>query len=92
MAQRVKKLPAMQEMWVQPLGQEYSLEKEMETHSSILGEFHGQRSLAGYWAWSHKELDATERLTLLLSFLSLTDLSSDLGFISVVTDLISSCI
>ena len=38
-----------QETWVQSLGQEEPLEKEMATHSSILpGEFHGQRSLAGY--------------------------------------------
>ena len=32
----VKNLPAMQEMWVQSLGQEDSLEKEVATHSSIL--------------------------------------------------------
>ena len=35
----VKDLPAMQEpqeTWVQPLGQEDALEKEMVTHSSIL--------------------------------------------------------
>ena len=32
----VKHLPAMQETWVQSLGQEDSLEKEMTTHSSIL--------------------------------------------------------
>ena len=35
-AQRVKRLPAMQETWVRSLGQEYPLEKEMATHSSIL--------------------------------------------------------
>ena len=35
-AQMVKNLPAMQESRVQSLGQEYSLEKEMTTHSSIL--------------------------------------------------------
>ena len=35
-AQRVKHLPAVQETWVQPLGQEDPLEKEMATHSSIL--------------------------------------------------------
>ena len=29
-------LPAMREIWVQSLGQEYPLEKEMATHSSIL--------------------------------------------------------
>ena len=32
----VKNLPAMQEMWVQSLGWENSLEKDMTTHSSIL--------------------------------------------------------
>jgi len=32
----VKNPPAMQEMWVQSLGQEDPLEKEMATHSSIL--------------------------------------------------------
>ena len=35
-AQSVKNLPAMQETQVQFLGQEDPLEKEMETHSSIL--------------------------------------------------------
>ena len=35
-AQRLKRLPAMQETWVQSLGQEDPLEKEMATHSSIL--------------------------------------------------------
>ena len=32
------------------------------------GEFHGQRSLAGYGPWGGKELDATERLTLSASY------------------------
>ena len=37
-----------------------TLEKEMATHSSILpGEFHGQRSLASYSQWGHKELHMT---------------------------------
>ena len=35
-AQMVKNLPAKQETWVQPLGQEDPLEKGMATHSSIL--------------------------------------------------------
>ena len=35
-AQMVKNLPAMQEAWVQSLGQEDPLEKGMATHSSIL--------------------------------------------------------
>ena len=32
----VKDLPAIQETWVQSLGQEDPLEKDMATHSSIL--------------------------------------------------------
>ena len=36
MAQWIKNLPAMQETWVQSLGQEDPLEKEMGTHSSVL--------------------------------------------------------
>ena len=55
--QSVKILPEIQEIWVQSLGQQDPLEKEMTTHSSILfffftpvflpGESHGQKSLAG---------------------------------------------
>ena len=48
-------------MWVRPLGREDPLEEEMATHSSILlGESHGQRILAGYSPWGHKESDTTE--------------------------------
>ena len=36
MAQRLKRLPAMWETWVQSLGWEDSLEKAMATHSNIL--------------------------------------------------------
>ena len=35
-AQSVKNLPAVQEIWVRSLGWEDPLEKEMATHSSIL--------------------------------------------------------
>jgi hypothetical protein len=45
----VKCLPTMQEIWVQSLGWEDLLEKEMATHSSILvWKSHGWRSLVGY--------------------------------------------
>ena len=45
----------MQEMWVQSLGWEDPLEKEMATHSSILlVKSHGQRSLAGHSPWGRK--------------------------------------
>ena len=36
MVHMVKNLPAMQETWVQCLGGEDSLEKDMETHSNSL--------------------------------------------------------
>ena len=45
----------MKETRVQSLGQEDSLEEGMATCSSILvGESHGQRSLAGYSPWITK--------------------------------------
>jgi len=57
----VKNLPAMQDSWVQPLGQEEPLENGMATHSSILAwriswtEEPGRHS-----PWGHKESDMTE--------------------------------
>ena len=61
-AQRVKRLPAMQETRVRSLGWEDPLEKEMATHSSIpAGKSHGQRSLVGCSPWGCKESDMTEK-------------------------------
>ena len=61
-AQRVKRLPAMQETRVHSLGWEDPLEKEMATHSSIpAGKSHGQRSLVGCSPWGCKESDMTEK-------------------------------
>ena len=58
-----KNPPAVQEtqkIWVQYLGREIPLEKEMVTHFNILAwEIHGQRSLTGYSLWDHKDLDRT---------------------------------
>ena len=68
-AQLVENLPAMQETWVQSLGWEDLLEKEMATHSSILA-WEIPWSQSGYSPWGHKELDTTEQL----SFLSLLPL------------------
>ena len=60
-AQSVKSLPATWETWVQSLGQEDPLEKEMAPAPVFLpGEFHGQRNLVGYSPWGHKESDMTE--------------------------------
>ena len=50
----------MQETQVRSLGGEDPLEKEMATHSTIIaGKSHGQRNLAGYSPWGHKESDTT---------------------------------
>ena len=53
-AQRLKPLPAMWEIWVRSLGWEDLLEKEMAPYSSTLAwKIHGQRSLVGYSPWGH---------------------------------------
>ena len=55
-AQTVKNLTAMQEVWVQSLGREDPLEKGMATHSSILA----WRIPPDSSPWGHKESDVTE--------------------------------
>ena len=68
MAQMVKNLPAVEESWVQSLGQEDPLENGMATHSSILGwripwtEEPGGLQSIGFC----KESDTAERLTVSL--------------------------
>ena len=60
----VNNLPAMQETWVQSLGQENPLEKRMQPIPVFLpGESNERRSLASYSPQGHKELDTTEQLT-----------------------------
>ena len=59
----------MQETWVQSLGWKDPLEKEMATHSSILGKKkkkkpYGQRILAGYRPKDRKDSDTTEHAIL----------------------------
>ena len=58
-AQTVKNLPS--------LNREDPLEKRMATPVFLPGKFYGQRSLAGYSPWGHKESDMTERLTFKLN-------------------------
>ena len=54
----------MQETWVQSLGWEDLLNKEMQPTPVLLpGEFHGQRSRVGYSPWSPKESDTAEGLS-----------------------------
>ena len=67
----IKNLPAKQEIWVQFLGWEDSLEKEMALTPVFLGfpggsdgkasvflpgDSHGQRSLASYTPWDHRRV------------------------------------
>ena len=60
LAQTVKNLPAMQETQVQSLCREDPLEKEMQPTPVFLPEqCHGQRNLADYSPWGHKESDMT---------------------------------
>ena len=42
-------------------GSKDPLEKEMATYSRVM-KSHGQRSLAGYGPWGHKESDTTEHI------------------------------
>ena len=55
-----------QEIWFWSLGGEDALEKEMETHSSILAwKIPWTEESVGYSPWGHKELDTTEYLSML---------------------------
>ena len=61
---RITNLPAMQETWVQSWVGKILWRREWQPTPVFLpGEPHGQRSVAGYSPWGHKESDTTERLT-----------------------------
>ena len=62
-AQLVKNLLAMQETWVQFLGLEDALEKEMETHSSVLARgILWAEEPGGLQSMGSQESDTTEQL------------------------------
>ena len=74
MAQRLKHLPAMRETWVQSLGWEDPLEKEMATHSSILAwRIPWTEEPCGLQSMGRRESDTTEQLH--FTSLLLTDIS-----------------
>ena len=57
----VKNLPAVQETWFRSrVGKILWRRAWQPTPVFLPGESHGQRSLAGYAPWDHKELDMTE--------------------------------
>ena len=77
-AQRVKRLPAMQETWVRSLGQEDPLEKAMATHSSTL-------------AWKIPRTENPGRLTVHGIAKSRTRQSDFIFFLSFLSFLITAC-
>ena len=65
-AQTVKNLPAVQETWVWFLGQEDPWRRKWQPTPVFLSEeSHGWRNLVGYSPWGRKELDTTERVSLI---------------------------
>ena len=57
----VKRLPTMWETWIQSLGQEDLLEKEMATHSTVLAwSIPEMGELVDCSLWDCTELDTTE--------------------------------
>ena len=60
----VKNLRAMRETWVQSQISKIPWKRLWQPTPLFLpGKFHGERSLAGYSPWDHKELDTTEQVT-----------------------------
>ena len=63
MAQRLKHLPAIWEIWVRSLGWEDPWRRQWQpTRVFLPGESHGWRSLVGYSPRGLKESDMTEQL------------------------------
>ena len=63
-AQMVKICLQCRTPWFDPWVRKIPWRKEWQLTPVFLpGEFHGQRSLAGYSLWGHKESDTTEQLT-----------------------------
>ena len=61
MAQNVKRLPAMQETWVQSLGWEDPLEKAMAPHSRTLAwKIPWTEKPGSYSPWGRRASDTTE--------------------------------
>ena len=75
MVQMVKNLPAMQETWVQSLGQEDPLEEGMATHSNVLAwripwteKPSGLQSMGSQRVGYDRETNRHKSITMLCSF------------------------
>ena len=56
----------MQETWFNPWVRKIPWRRKWQPDSvSVLGKLHGQRNLAGYNSWGHKESDISEQLSTL---------------------------
>ena len=67
----VKNPSAVQETWVGSLVGKIPWRREwLPTPVFCPGEFHGERSLAGYSPWGSKELDTADRITLHFFYLN----------------------
>ena len=72
MAQTVKNLPVMQETHIDPWVEKIPWRRDwLSTPVFLPGEFHEQRSLAGYSPWGSIESDTTEQLIFCFQFLYL---------------------
>ena len=84
-AQSVKNLPAMQETWVQFLGWEDPLEKEMAIHSSILA-WKNPMDRGAWWATVHGVAKSQTRLSCwtecIHSLVSAANTHLSIGFLS----------
>ena len=78
-AHMVKNLPAIQETQVQSLGQEDPRRREWQPTPVLPGEFHGQRSLAGYSPRALKGSDTTEQLSFHFSHFKSFNLGRHIG-------------
>ena len=66
-------MPTMWETWVQSQGWEDVLEKEMATHPVFLpGKSHGWRGLVGHSLRGRKDLDTTEQLHFVKTYIYIT--------------------
>ena len=69
----LKNMPTIERPGFNPWGGKIPWRREWQpTPVFLLGEFHGQRSLASYSPWGCKESDTTEQVTLFVGIAPIT--------------------